>query len=147
MSRLPVMVAVLALLVVGCGSSTADEDLAPLAEQADRVATLLDDGRPCEAATAAQELGTMARADVSVEVRDAVTAFAEDAASSITCPPPATEPPATEPPPPAPPSPAADPGPPQDHGGDEGEDDEDDDSDDEDRGNGRGNGRGRGGDD
>lgn len=118
---------VAAFLAAGCASNSpqADAGLGPLADQADRVAQLIDEERPCEAVEAARTLGSLADDErFSESVTQTVTSFAASAESSIECPP-ATTPAPTEPAPPPP----------------DGEDDEDDDKDKDDRGEGKAKGR------
>lgn len=103
MRATPVSLLVAALLVAGCASNSpqADADLGPLADQADRVAQLIDEDRPCEAVEAARTLASLADDDgVSDQVNEAVTSFAASATSTIECPPaspdPTTDPPVTD---------------------------------------------------
>lgn len=125
MRATPVVLVVAAFLVAACApSSTQSEaDLAPLADQADRVAQLIDEERPCEAVEAARTLASLADDEgLDEQVTRAVSTFATSATSSIQCSPSTPEP--TTPPPPA-----VDDG--DDRDSDE-EDDDDRDKDDED---------------
>ncbi len=101
----PVSLLAAAFLVTGCASNSpqVDADLGPLADQADRVAQLIDQERPCEAVEAARTLGSLADDErFSEPVTQAVTSFATSAEASIECPPATTERATTEPPPPPP---------------------------------------------
>lgn len=105
MRATPVLLLVAAFLMAGCASDSTEEepDLGPLADQADRVAHLIDEERPCEAVEATRTLASLADDDrMSEQVTEAVTSFAASVESSIECPP-ATSEPTSDPPPPPPP--------------------------------------------
>lgn len=127
MPRLPVLTMALAVVLTACGGSDAPRTaLGPLADQADRVAELIDEGRGCDAVDALADLRSLAEQDVPVEVRDAVVGFTSSAEQAVACET-SSEAPAPDPP--------------------EAEDDEDEDGDHPGRGNGKGKGKGKGSDD
>ncbi len=116
--------ALLAGLLGGCSSSAPGTDLEPLAATADRIASLIEQERTCEAIEALHTLEAMADGAPAGETTAVVTRFVQDAQTHLVCNP---APETTEAPP-------AD---------DDGDDDRDDDKDNG-NGNGRGNGRGNG---
>lgn len=141
MRRPLVLCSLAAVLLAACsGSTPPPRGVDLLADQADRVAQLLEEGRGCAAEEALRTLDAMADDRVTAEVRDTVASFASSAQQAVTCPPPG--------PTQAPSSPS-----PQDRDDDEDgkdkdkDDDEDEDEDDEHPGQGRGRGRGGGNDD
>lgn len=105
MRRLLVLLAAATLTACG-GGTTPAADLGPLADQADRVADLIEQDRQCEAAEALRTLEGMTDA-MAPQVREAVVSFASTAQQTVTCDP-ATEPQASPPP--------EDPGRDDDHG-------------------------------
>lgn len=148
---LTLLVPLLALAVAGCGGAPSP-DVEPVATQAERVGTLLDSGRPCEALEAMRALDTLANETGDQEVTAAVSDFISDARAAVTCgPDPTTSPSPADEAPPAREDDGDDEGGPPDDAGppDERDDDDDDDDSDDDRGGppGEGRGRGNGGDD
>ena len=106
-SALPLLPALL-LMATGCSADSPDAHVA-IADQADRVAVLLEEDRSCEAAEALRALEDLAGdSATSEDVRAAVTSFVGSARSSVTCTSPSPEPAPEAPAPP--PDPADDPG-------------------------------------
>lgn len=97
MRRLLVLLALAATLTACGGAASPTADLGPLADQADRVADLIEQDRPCEATEALRTLESMADGEFAPQVREAVVSFASTAQQTVTCDP-AAEP--QEPPPP-----------------------------------------------
>lgn len=153
MRRLPVLTAVLVLAAAACSGEAADPQVEAVAEQAERVAQLLDDGEDCRALEATATLQALADDDaLDQEARSVAAIWADQARQQLSC----------EAPEPPEPAEAED----RDQGDGEGDADQDDggddreedepgppdgpppgqDRDDEDDGN-NGQGRGNGGDD